>query len=271
MKHRAARTAFVAMILAAALSGNAGAANAAATDRPDLSQVSLMMVTSKQGAARPEAELLLSNASDKSLFYAGYSADSPAYRRQCLAADQWKDGDMGWCGNGMETQTLEPGQQVRFRATLCSDSDTTKVGLAIATTEDEPGEVLWSDEIRPPTFTSSGRMPEFPFDEIAASRKAMEVLRTVGAVGNLGTTWKLERPEVAGVRVSEADAKACPGAGRYIIVRYEYVDPPAGGPNSIVFEAPSPRPESWQRRGMLTSMSMDDAIGQFRDGLPCAD
>lgn len=269
MKRRIARTAVVAMILAAAPSGNAGAANAAATDQPDLSQVSLVMVTSKQGAARPEAELLFSNASDKPLFYAGYSADNPAYRRRCLATDQWKNGEMGWCGNGMETRTLEPGNQVRFRATLCSDANATKIGLAIATIEDEPGEVLWSDEIRPPPFTSSGRMPEFPFDEIAASREAMEVLKSIGAVGNLGTRWKLEKPEVAGVQVSDADAKACAGAGRYIIVRYEYVDQPAGGPNSIVLEAPSPRPESWQRRGMLTSMSMDDAIAQIRDGLHC--
>ena len=264
--------AFVAMILAAALSGSVGPANAApsvATEKPDLSHVSLVMVTSKQGAAHPEAELLLRNASDKPLFYAGYSADAPVYQRQCLAADQWKDGDMGWCGNGMETQTLEPGQQVRFRATLCSDSNATKIGLAIATIGDEPGEVLWSAEIRPPPFASSGRMPEFPFDDVAASRKAMEVLRTVGAVGNLGTTWKLERPEVAGVQVSDAEAKACPGAGRYIIVRYEYMDQPAGGPNSIVFEVASPRTETWQRRGMLTSMSMDDAIAQFRDGLHC--
>lgn len=269
MKHRVARTVFVAMMLAAALPGSVGAANAAATDKPGLSHVSLVMVTSKQGVAHPEAELLLSNASDKSLFFAGYSADSPVYQRQCLAADQWKNGDMGWCGNGMETQTLEPGQQVRFHATLCSDSNATKIGLAIAAIEDEPGEVLWSDEIRPPPFTSSGRMPDFPFDEGAATRKAMEVLRTIGAVGNLGTAWRFEKPEVAGVQVSDTEAKECPGAGRYIIVRYEYVDQPAGGPNSIVFEAPSPRSESWQRRGMLTSMSMDDAIAQFRDGRHC--
>lgn len=268
MKWSVGPRALLAVVLAATFSvgvGEADDGSRAAGDEPDLSSVSILVLHSQQGAAWPEAELELRNASDRPLVFSGYGDSSPVYRRLCLATDRWTESDPGWCGTGLETQNLKAGQRIRFRATLCDDAAATRIGVAVATREDESWERVWSDAIPSPPRVRSGRMPDFPFDPVAASKLALEYLRTAGAAGNLGTTWKLEAPEVAAVQISDADATACVPAGRYVIVRYEYTHRPAGGPNAIVFNALAPGAETWKRVGVLDAESMDDAIARFRE------
>ncbi|HXC52664.1 MAG TPA: hypothetical protein VN634_17405 [Candidatus Limnocylindrales bacterium] len=93
------------------------------------------------------AELEIRNAGKQAITYGGYSSTSPAYRTQCFTNGSWKDEAEGWCGNGLETQTLRPGQKIRFTAPLCPFPQSTKIGVVVGTPQDKAGQPVWSEAI----------------------------------------------------------------------------------------------------------------------------
>jgi hypothetical protein len=255
--------ALVALAVLLAAGGEAAAIDASSP--PDFSRISLEILSARRGASGPEAEAELHNDSDQVLFFAGYSASSPAYTRQCVASSESSNGDMGWCGNGLEAQTVDPGQRLRFTAKLCLNGDATKIGLTLSARQGEAGETLWSQGIPLPQRSDSDPMPVF--DEFGAGQEAFRHLRETGAIGALGKTWKMEKPRVAGFQVKSHEATNCVSPGDYVLVQYEYVDKPADGPNSIVYELLISRKLKWV--GDLTAMSRDEAIAAFRAGAVC--
>jgi hypothetical protein len=236
--------------------------------KPDLSGVSIVSIETTLGGHGPEAKLELRNRSTQSVTYGGYSASAVSYSRQCLRNGEWQDDkSMGWCGVGLEAQTLPAGDKVQFEARLCPDGSGTRIGLGIGTPAQQRGEVVWSEPITPPTFADADPLPEFHFDEHEATSQAFRRLRERNAIGELGKTWKMQPPRVAGLQVSGAQAGECLPAGRYVIAQYQYLDKPGGGPNSIVFEVPYTN--EWKLVGELSASSMDEAIAYFRAGKLC--
>jgi hypothetical protein len=233
-----------------------------------LPDVSIVSLETNLGSLGPEAKLELRNGSVQPVLYGGYSATAVSYSRQCLRNGEWhEDKSMGWCGVGLETQTLPAGKKVQFEAKLCPDGSGTRIGLGVGTTAHQRGEVVWSEPITPPTFASADPLPEFHFDEHEATAQAFRRLRERDAMGELGKTWKMQPPRVAGLQVSAAEAGECVPAGRYVIAQYQYIDRPAGGPNSIVFEVPYTN--EWKWVGDLSAASLDEAIARFRGGVLC--
>jgi hypothetical protein len=269
---RSARLGLVlALVVAASLppgQARAGESNptVAGQEALDFPDVSIVWLKTAPGSLDP-ATLELRNRSVQAVLYGGYSASGVSYSRQCLRNGEWHDDkSMGWCGVGLETQTLPAGEKVQFEAKLCPDGSGTRIGLGVRTAAHQR-EVVWSEPITPPTLASADPLPEFHFDEHEATAQAFRRLRERDAMGELGKTWKMQPPRVAGLQVSAAEAGECVPAGRYVIAQYQYIDRPGGGPNSIVFEVPYTN--EWKWVGDLSAASLDEAIADFRAGTLC--
>jgi hypothetical protein len=96
-----------------------------------------------------EVELELHNAGSKGVSHAGYGPNDVVYVRQCLEDGAWKDDDPGWCGTGMETQSLQPGATKRFTARLCDHQRATKIGVSVSTIDEKAHTTVWSPQIPP--------------------------------------------------------------------------------------------------------------------------
>lgn len=232
---------------------------------PDFSRVSIEVHSVRRGTYAPEAELELHNNSDQVLFFSGYSVSSPVYSRQCVTNSESRNDDMGWCGTGLQTLSIDPGQRIEFLATLCFDSDATKVGLKLRARRGEAGATLWSPAIASPQRGDSDPMPSF--DKFGASQQAFTHLKETGAAGALGKTLKLEPPQVSAFRVRSDEATECVPPGDYVLVQYHYMDRAAGGPNSIFYELPVSPKLRWI--GDLSATSLNEAIDAFRAGALC--
>jgi hypothetical protein len=115
--------------------------------RADLQGVSVKSLGIKYGENGAVAELELQNDSTQPITYSGYSPNSPSYIKQCLVHDIWKEEKMGWCGDGLATRTLRPGQRMGFSTQPCPFPQSTKIGLIVGTQQDRTGRPVWSDAI----------------------------------------------------------------------------------------------------------------------------
>jgi hypothetical protein len=245
----------------------ADAADTSAGTKTDLAGVSLVTLHSRRGELGPEAELELINATDHPLYFHG-GVSAPDYSQHCLEDGKWGDDNMGRCGTGEEPHAppiLAPGQHIRFTAHLCREAEATQITVDLAVRPGERDEVFVSASIPMPPRTDSDPLPNY--DDFEATREAFRHLRERGALGALGKTWKLEAPHVGKFRVTSVEATECVPAGDYVVVQYAYIDQPAEGPNSIVYELPISRKLRWV--GDLSAMSMDEAIALFRKGTLC--
>jgi len=111
----------------------------------DVSKVSLVFVRFVEDGAGAEMELR--NADQRSFNFAGYGPSSPAYAKQCRAGETWTEEDSGWCGTGMETQQLDPGDTRRFTASLCLGQQPSKIGVSLRELGTRSRNTLWSEEI----------------------------------------------------------------------------------------------------------------------------
>ena len=57
----------------------------------------------------------LTNSTEAPIEFSGYGPTSPLYGMDCLREDGWQEQPVGWCGTGLATQTLAPGQQTTFQ------------------------------------------------------------------------------------------------------------------------------------------------------------
>lgn len=178
---------------------------------------------------------------------------------------------MGRCGVGeptlFPTQPVPAGSKVQLEATLCRDGSPTRIGIPVAMKANERGEKVWSEAIVAPELDTSDPMPDFRVEDYEVTGKANQHLKKRGALGALGRSWKLAAPEIAGVTVSDSQASKCIRPGRYAIAHYPYIDKPADGPNSIVFEVPLYSELQWV--GDVEAMTMSEAIDKLRNGSLC--
>ena len=65
-------------------------------------------------ADAPMLDFVLTNGSGSTLWYDGYGKSSPIYAFETRTAEGWQNQSFGWCGTGLERQTLRAGQSVNF-------------------------------------------------------------------------------------------------------------------------------------------------------------
>jgi hypothetical protein len=69
------------------------------------------------------AEFTLTNATARSVWFAGYDSESPLYEVQILKDGQWEDEDVGWCGVGVERLKLRSNQSTTFRVPILYETE----------------------------------------------------------------------------------------------------------------------------------------------------
>ena len=78
---------------------------AAETPNPPVPQLSL----------GSDDSVTLTNSTEAAIEFLGYGPTSPLYGMDYLREGSWQEQAFGWCGTGLATQTLAPGQQATFQ------------------------------------------------------------------------------------------------------------------------------------------------------------
>lgn len=85
--------------------------------------VSLTYIT----ATESEAELKLSNTTDNSILYLGYSKSTPLKRVEVLTDTGWATVAWDWCATGANRQEVKPNESVIVYAPVLRRNVTTRV------------------------------------------------------------------------------------------------------------------------------------------------
>ncbi len=78
-------------------------------------------------ATESEAELELSNTTDSSIFYLGYSKSTPLKRVEVLSDTGWTTVAWDWCATGASSQEVLPNESVIVYAPVMRRNVTTRV------------------------------------------------------------------------------------------------------------------------------------------------
>jgi len=150
---------------------------------------------------------------------------------------------------------------------VCGETPSVQGGLSVG---------LGSMEGRSPSATQSTKpalraIPtfEFQFDRAIATKKARAYLAKEFGSDDPEKYWKLESPKFAAIRITEEEARNnCRAAGRYVIVQFEDVNPPASAIFIVLGVSSS---WVWREEVWLSGqMSMSEAIRDLHtDGTCC--
>lgn len=88
----------------------------------------------------------LINASDQPIFFTGYPAweyqpqpppgeINPAYHKQVLHLQKWEDGQVNWCGTGLEKIQSKPGYAGYFDAAIFGEEDGHEIRFGVHCTD----------------------------------------------------------------------------------------------------------------------------------------
>ena len=72
----------------------------------------LPTVTQKISEDEKNVEITIYNPSDVTLSYRGYSINGPIIYKKVYVEGKWEAGMTGFCGTGLQTFTLKPGEEI---------------------------------------------------------------------------------------------------------------------------------------------------------------
>jgi hypothetical protein len=144
-------TSFAVAVVAIMASGCA--TNSPTRANPGTGEVRISNVAVRRTNDYWSAELAITNALPHSVWFFGYSIDSPIYQVQYFKDGLWTNSLLGWCGTGVEMRELQSHTSVKF--TVLSILDKSKkamrVGVACYSTQDyrnEVAKIYWSEDVR---------------------------------------------------------------------------------------------------------------------------
>ena len=102
------------------------------------------------------AEFVVSNTSPKSVWFTGYSLESPIYYVEHLDGNRWVAKEMGWfCGTGLEWQEIPSHQRTTFTVDIEKSEfkKTMRAGVRFSPDKKyskETEKIYWSEKVSPP-------------------------------------------------------------------------------------------------------------------------
>ncbi len=118
--------------------------------------VSLVLESSSQTEGYRVINMRLSNPTSSAITFTGYSEESPWYRIQKMANDEWVEHQVGWfCGTGLRECTIEPGKSSLIPVSVPDAIFPVRVGVEYSRGKDG-GSVVWSDKIERNSSETAG-------------------------------------------------------------------------------------------------------------------
>jgi hypothetical protein len=146
------RTLFLCFVLLFVYGGNAADTAQPKAKPPDISVDFQRFITEHNYQC---AEFMVSNCTAHTLWFTGYSLESPVYDVQYLTDGQWEDSQVGWCGVGMDRRPLAAHETIKFKVLVEHDAQkprVMRVGLSCSPKQDYKKEVektYWSEKVEP--------------------------------------------------------------------------------------------------------------------------
>jgi hypothetical protein len=102
------------------------------------------------------AEFALSNATPNSVWFTGYSVQSPIYYVEHLDGNRWVAKEMGWfCGTGLERREIPSHERTTFTVFIekSEHKKTMRAGVWFSADKKyskETEKIYWSEKVSPP-------------------------------------------------------------------------------------------------------------------------
>lgn len=114
----------------------------------EIPTITFIGMTKEKGYGGPDyylAHFQLTNHSPHTIWYWGYSQSYPINFLQFKNKNQWVERHRGWCGTGVDSQSLEGFQSVIFDVEVEDDfPQGFRVGLDVSLTPEMLGTRIWS-------------------------------------------------------------------------------------------------------------------------------